>query len=215
MAKKIQDIIKSAQIAIPNAINIDDIRTTLASYGYPLPKLEQGNLLLEALIAAQTKQQLEYGDQDKATQTFNDLWDQLDQIYTRQLKLARVALKGNSDAARDLALDGPRRKSFGGWSMQAQQFYAGLAANPSFAAALASFGAPLPEQEAASAALADVIAALRALENERGQAQIATRERDAAIDALDDWLGDFMAVARVAFADQPEHLERLGVTVRA
>jgi hypothetical protein len=41
------------------------------------------------------------------------------------------------------------------------------------------------------------------------EAQRATQARDAAIEALDDWLADFRAVARLALEDDPQLLEAL------
>ncbi|NEP46299.1 MAG: hypothetical protein F6K35_46720, partial [Okeania sp. SIO2H7] len=54
-----------------------------------------------------------------------------------------------------------------------------------------------------------------AQEKEKGEAQQATKTRDEALDALDDWLGDFLAIAEVALADKPQLLEALGVLVRS
>ena len=45
-------------------------------------------------------------------------------------------------------------------------------------------------------------------------AQETTRARDAALQALNRWMRDFRAIARIALADQPQRLEQLGVTGR-
>ncbi len=41
------------------------------------------------------------------------------------------------------------------------------------------------------------------------EAMTATKERDAAIDALDVWLSEFRTVARIALADNAQMLEAL------
>lgn len=46
-------------------------------------------------------------------------------------------------------------------------------------------------------------------EKEKGEAQEATQKRDAAIAALDEWLGDFRVVARIALEDIPQLMEAL------
>ena len=38
---------------------------------------------------------------------------------------------------------------------------------------------------------------------EMGESQIATQARDAALDALDDWMADFRELARIAVEDNP------------
>ena len=52
-------------------------------------------------------------------------------------------------------------------------------------------------------------------EKEKGEAQAATKARDAAIDELQDWLSDYLAIAKVALEDNPQLLEGLGVLVRS
>ncbi|MEL6606343.1 MAG: hypothetical protein AAFP20_24355 [Cyanobacteria bacterium J06614_10] len=47
------------------------------------------------------------------------------------------------------------------------------------------------------------------------EAQAATQKRDAALDELQDWLSDFLAIAKIALEDDPQKLESLGVFVRS
>ena len=49
-------------------------------------------------------------------------------------------------------------------------------------------------------------------EKEKGEAQQATDDRDEAIDALDAYMSDFREIARVAFAGQPQQLEKFTIT---
>ena len=44
-----------------------------------------------------------------------------------------------------------------------------------------------------------------------GEAQQSTKARDVAIDKLDDWMSDFIAIARVALEEKPQFLEKLGI----
>ena len=68
--------------------------------------------------------------------------------------------------------------------------------------------------EALQTALSDVEQAFTlksSQEQEKGEAQEATQQRDAAIDALDEWLSDFKVVARIALEDTPQLLEALNL----
>lgn len=47
-------------------------------------------------------------------------------------------------------------------------------------------------------------------EKEKGEAQEA-KLRDAALDALDQWMSDFIAIARLALEERPQYLKKLGV----
>lgn len=46
---------------------------------------------------------------------------------------------------------------------------------------------------------------------EKGEAQSATEARDTAFDALQEWVRDFINIARIALEDQKQLLEVLGV----
>ncbi|KAB8141732.1 hypothetical protein F8S13_18500 [Chloroflexia bacterium SDU3-3] len=69
--------------------------------------------------------------------------------------------------------------------------------------------------EEGQAKVAALVAAVQRQSKESTQAENAAKARDAAIDELDDWVEDFIKIARLALADNPQLLEALGVAVRS
>ena len=83
--------------------------------------------------------------------------------------------------------------------------------SPDILAKLGIYGVTEEKLETGQAEVKAVEAANLVQEKERGEAQTATKARDVALDELNEWMGDFIALARVALDEQPQRLEKLGV----
>ena len=208
--RSIEDRLLAAQVAIENARADATIRAALAPFAYDEARLAAGRALYDAAQALVNQQKAVYGDQYGSTGAVNAARTTADTAYRRTLAVARVALKGHVQAHAALMLDGERQQSLAGWLEQAQAFYGNLLAAPDLLAALGSFGYDRAKLEAERALVEAVAAANLAQEQQKGNAQQTTQQRDAALDALDTWVADFQVIARVALADQPQQLEKLG-----
>jgi hypothetical protein len=201
----------AAQVAIDNSLNDAEVQTYLAQYGYDSARLNQGKTLLAAAQQLHQKQTVEYGEQFAATTALQSAWDRANAEYMRCVKVARVALKSDRGAHQKLDLDGKRKVSISGWIVQAKQFYTNALADAAVLAKLAEFGITQEKLQAGQQLVNTVETANAAQEKEKGEAQQATLERDAALESLDDWLSDFTAIARVALEEKPQLLETLGI----
>ena len=200
-----------AQNAITNALSYEDIKNLLAEFGYTEERLQEGRQLYETASELQVKQQKEYGDQFEATDALNAAKDTANKQYMDHVKLARIALRNNRGALESLQLSGDRKQSLSGWLKQAKVFYANALAGAEAQDALGKFGITAEKLTTSQQQVTDVELALNRQLKEKGEAQVATQQRDEAFDALQEWMGDFIAVARIALAGEPQYLEMLGV----
>jgi hypothetical protein len=206
----IDEFLVRADVAIQNALNDPEILTALTVYGYDETALQAGAALVTEAETLHRAQQAEYADQYTATEALNAARDEAHALYTEHLTLARVAFRDDSEARNFLDLDGRRKRTFSGWLKQAETFYTHLLETPDVLAALqARFPLEQSVFEAGRAQIAALVELNRAQEKEKGEAQQATKTRDAALDALDAWLDDYRAVAEIALQDQPQKLEAL------
>jgi hypothetical protein len=198
----------SAQVAIDNALGNVPVKSALAMFGYDETKLNEGKALYEQAL---TSQKQEYGEQFTATDALDSALSLANSVYMRHVKVARVALKGNRGAWQTLDLDGRRKKSYSGWVKQSKVFYTNALAGESLKATLTTYGMTDTVLTDALSKVKDVETKLAAQLKEKGDAQSATEIRDTAFDDLQDWMSDFITIARVALEGQPQLLESIGI----
>ena len=209
-ADPLADRLLAAQLAIDAVLTHANLQSVLTNYGYDAAAMTAAKALYEQAEALTALQQKEYGEQHAATQAVEQAWATAKTAYIRSLGLARIAFKKDPLAQTTLALGGSRKQSLTGWLKQAEQFYRNLLITPVLLAGMAPFG----YDAAAVQAEYDLVLAVRAAnmdqEVEKGEAHKATQTRDEVLDELDEWLSDFRAVSRIAFADDAQKLEGMG-----
>jgi hypothetical protein len=205
------DRMLAAQVAIDNAISDTDVKTLVAEYGYDDTRLGEGKTMLDTANQLQQTQQKEYGDQYEATGALKQAHENADKAYMKFIKIARIALKSDWAAFKKLDLGGIRKKTFSGWMGQARQFYLNALSDSTVLEKMAVYGITLAKLEHAKVLLDETEAANAAQKKEKGEAQQATLERDKAIDSLEEWLSDFIVIARIAMEEKPQLLEKLGI----
>jgi hypothetical protein len=213
--RNIDGLLNSARVAINNALSSPKIQSYLSVYGYSPEKIQQGNALYDAALAAQQQQRVEYGEQIAATATLNQVWETASKSYIKFVKIARIAFKDDAGIATQLGLNGSRKDSLSGWLAQAQQFYGNLLNNSELVTKLNEYGITLEKLQAGFTEILAVEAANLAKTKEKGNAQNATQTRDLAIDALSSWLSDYVAIARIALEEESQLLESLGILERS
>jgi len=200
-----------ANITIINAMEDEAVQGVLALFGYTADRMQGGRNLLETAQTLHLKQKSEYGDQYAATEALDTAFDTANTSYIRWLKVARVALEGDTNAMVTLGINGRRKKALAGWLAQARQFYSHALADVLVLEKLAVYGLSADILTAGQAEVETVAAALLAQKKEMGEAQQATKNRDEAVDDLEEWLHLFLQIARIALEETPQYLEKLGV----
>lgn len=215
LPESIGDFLNSAQVAIDNALSNAEVQNYLSELGYTPERIQEGKALYEAAVAGQGQRTSEYADQLGATAALEEARTKANKTYMRFLRIARVAFKDNVSATSALKMNGDRKKSLSGWLLQAGEFYDQALSRPEILNRLAEYNITAEKLEAGKAEVEAVKAANTAQETEKSEAQEATQLRDRALDALDDWLDDFLAIARIALEDSPQLAESLGLLVRS
>lgn len=209
------DFLQETRVLIGNSQSLPQLTAVLGEFGYTSERLKEGETLLKTAESLVLQQKKEYGDQYEATAAAQAAWDAADTVYVKTLKIARLVFADDVQAITALKLAGSRKATLAGWIDQAVFFYGNLTSQPSWMAAMGRFGYT-SEKLLAEKALVDlVVTRAQAQAKETGEAQQSTVARDAAIKALDTWVGELRTVLKVALAHDPEALEAVGITVSA
>ena len=207
--ENLDEYLVRAEVAISNARQQADIFAALAGYGYDEAALEQGQALLDAVHAASAAQLGAYGAQYGATAALNEVWAKADRVYSDHRKIAALVLRDAPDRLTALKLDQPKKMGFSDWLTQAKLFYANLLANPDDLAAMARFRMTRERLVEGLALVRQTESRYQAQQDAKGKAQSSTQARNAALDELHRWMGEFKTIAKIALADDAQLLEAL------
>jgi hypothetical protein len=213
--RNIDILLNSANVAIANSLTNSQVQAYLSEFGYTPERIQHGKQLYEAALTAYQQQRAGYGDQKTATTALTEAWDVAKKSYMRYVKIARIAFKDNAGVATRLQLEGIRKKTLSGWLVQANQFYTNLLNAPELLTQLYDYGITADKLQAGQADVQAVVTANLFQKTEKGDAQIATETKSKAIAALQAWMSDFTAIARLALEDNQQLLESLGIVVKS
>lgn len=213
MSKKIGKLLMSSNTAISNATVDPKVYKAISLYGYTEERLQEGKLLLDNAEALSTQQAQKNGDKLGASQAMNVARKKVSDAYVPHVKIARIAMKNNKGAFQALELNGKRKRANAARLSQAKTFYTNAIANENYKTALADFGITEDKLKAALNLIKEAENARANYLKKNGEAQNATAKRNLAIEALEEWMSDFIAIARIALEGQSQLMEILGVVV--
>lgn len=211
MDKPIEERVPAYELMINNAMADTQIATEISMYGYPvetMTSLKQNVSGVKNLMFIFKK---EHGDQYQATLVHDELRVVAHKYYMRLLSFARILFGEDRAASAALALSGNREEDYGGWLVQVQTFYNNMLATPAYLEKMAGLNCNQALIEEGKNLLDQVVKAKENQAIERGEAQIATVNRNVKLAELDKLMSRFKKVCEVIFADQPQVLEKLGI----
>lgn len=205
----------SAKLAITNALAEKDVSEALTELGFDEARLQAGFELYRQAEELYQLQRKEYSDQFQATEALFTAWQEARLVHQKYVTVARLALVGHPGLKNSLGLNEDQPFSLPDWLTRARLFYTAALQSQEIQDKLTEF-AVTQEKLQAGLDLVDQVESLNSRQEvEKGEAQQATRDRDAAFARLDKFMYAFNQVARLLLTDKPEHLEKLGILERS
>lgn len=147
-----------------------------------------------------------------ATQTIRSSRKQIHEVYSRHITLSRIAFRDKPEVLGLLGLDSKRSMDFTGWLKQAQNYYYFAL---TYAEALEQYGVLRQELEDNQEMLRQMIELLSLQKQAQSQEQVISQQKQQAYEVVRQWYAKFIKLARLAFEDNPQQLEAMGIVVKA
>ena len=206
--------LEDANTTLTNA-QLPAVQSLLESRGITPTEVSARLREVETLRSLNEQQRKEYGEQYEATKAYNDARALIHEDYMDHIALARIVFKNDIAAKTALGLQGERPRSQSGYVNAGLLFYSNAMASQLFTAALAKKGINVQELLAGQTGFKNLQTLSAAQQKETGEAQAATQQRDAAYDALSEWMSEFRITAKVALRKYPQYREQLGIRERS
>jgi len=200
--------LNAAQLAITNSLADPDIKAAVAQFGYTPAKLNAGKKLYDAALAAVNAQKSGKGDQKTATADLKAAEKAARDAYQAAAKVARATLGKDSLATLGLTAKEPR-----GTAGFIQAGYT-LFDNAAESGLLSDFGYDADRMAAERAQIAAFDTANQAQEMAKGAAQQAAQDQEAALAKMNEWVAQYLKIAKVALRGRKQSLEKIGVLAR-
>jgi hypothetical protein len=209
----IADLLHAAQVAINNTQSDAEIAARMTAYGYDAARMNEGKQRWAAAQAAVNQQTATEGTQREQTAQLRCCEQEARDAYQSLAKVARAVFPRHASQLATLGLTGRTPVNMAGFLTAATTLFDNALNNAQIKTTLASYGYDEAKLQSERAKIAACDAASQQQESAKGASQQATQERDAALKALNDWLSQFIKIARVALRDKPQLLEKMGIVI--
>jgi len=206
----IAEQLNKAQLAINNTLGDTEIQSLVAGLGYPAEMMNEGWELYRTAILTVNAHRAAAGAQQEASRLHDEAKEVATDAYQALAKTARAIFIDDKARLEALGLSGAMPRTTAGFIAAATTLFV----NAQGVRELADYGYNVDRLVAEYAKITAYIEADNRQEAAKGAAQQAAREQDAALKALNEWVAQYIKIARVALREKTQLLEKIGVPAR-
>jgi hypothetical protein len=206
--------LKRAKIALTNTAGDNEIQSAVAAFGYNETTMATGWTYYNDADAAVASGVAAAGARSKATDDVRKAEKDATTAYQRLSVVAKALLQNDKGSLAKLGLDRPMPRTIAAFLSAAYILFDNASGDTEIREKLSTRGyddAKLAQERARIKAYDD---ADDVQEAAKGANQQATSDANAAMKRLNDWISQYLKIARVALSEKKNLLEKLGITVR-
>lgn len=214
MPKSLSDKMQNFRTLIFNSKD-PEIATKLEEEGIDADYLAVGEALYTETEELVEKQKKEYQESDAAYDNFYLAKDEAKTKFKKTFKVVDVTSRKDENLRNRLKLSVAIPYAIEAWISYTANFYNALLNETDFVTKISKFKITTDRLNAEKAAIEELKSLRDAAKKEEGEAQEATRARNAKLEELDDYCDELKVFAELALEDEPQLLEKLGIFVRS
>ena len=218
MGKKnsINDTMESSRITIWNAHEDETIRSRFEPFGFDETRHLANKALYQETNDLISKKEKEHGEWKIASEVLNTTVASSRYKLNNIRQSLRFWYDGADPEAIEMGLYNSKISKYADFKKIAQNFYTVLLTKEEVLTKLTPFGYTVESITADAAEVASLDQLRNKREQESGDAQYSTKERNAKLDELDECVSEIVRLARLIFRDdESQYLEKLGIVVRS
>lgn len=206
---KMNVLVEATRLAIHNTENNTAVKQQMAAYGLSPAELQTGKNRLRTLEQEHERQMQLQDERWSLARQMEASMQAVVSTFKTHVRLARSAFRDDLDLLHSLRAE---RFDARPWEcvQQAAHFYRVFQSRQ---LSLENLGVSAKEIQQAQRAVAELQRMKEARADKKGLAEQSTVARQQAQKELRTWLVNFRAIARIAFREQPQLLERFGMKV--
>lgn len=186
-----------------------DLLMALARFGYNTSRLAEGRKVFGDLVDLHQKQEAVMQAKMDAHEARKQLQVAVRKDYMKMLQIARVVYDKDPVVSKALQLDGARAINIDAWIDQVELFCSRLIKESRWQQVLQQYGILLADLEKLLARAQSLREVSLQCDQLKQDAKLQTAQKKKQLKVLQDWVSDFMKIAKIALEDRPHWYARL------
>ncbi|MFK8274105.1 hypothetical protein ACI76Y_00305 [Capnocytophaga cynodegmi] len=210
----IAGMIQNFGILFENLKNNSEIAREMAEYGYGEEEIAQGKALYDKAIQLHQTNLKETKEETESYADFDQKFNSVLSIFMKDRKKGKIVFKDQDTHLRTLRLKALPSKSIASLMEEMKNFYNVLDQDETLRQAISRLKVDEAHIKSQLGGIVQAEKAYAVYQNEKGETQQATKNKDAAFSELEKWVRELYSVAKIALEDKPQLLESIVKSVR-
>ncbi|TAJ15715.1 hypothetical protein DMA11_00505 [Marinilabiliaceae bacterium JC017] len=214
--RSIESIMQDFKLLIWNSADDPLISPRIMAFGFTQEELSRGKTLYLSVEDSMKKQKKEYAEQYAATNQFNAKRDEMEEVFGTIQKHSRYVFDDDQEMWSALELSKKIPQGYAQWFPHVSRFCERLLAKSDAITELVPFGHSEEKITGFISDLEELNQLYLSRQREVGDAQQATKDRDAKFELLKKYCLKLKKLLRLVFVgEDAQYLEKVGIRVRS